>query len=387
MSSDMGKIEKEAVELDVTSGKIFLNPEQDRIILDQNKLHELAENIRQHGLKDPISVAKHPTREEFTIIDGERRFRSYLINREIDISENSISANDEYFIKAMLYLPQTDDEYTKLLFIGMDNGNEQSVSITPLEKGVSYREKVRPKKISGKTIKEYDGVTNLAENLLGFVGKRTLSDFQNNIKNNKIKTISKLIRNASTTHHIEDKITFENGIDDRYLIYKIVELGRVYQLQAIGVGEQRLIEKEKWDSFEILSEKEKDILSEEDLIKYENEESQRKKAAIVNKIYDDLCELIYNGTYNLDDEVSYIQWKKEIDEKINSAIEMATEIKNISANKAKKDYKNVGCKYESTKKGCKLNIDYSELGDEAQILVNQLLKIIEEKNSEVSKGQ
>ena len=54
--------------------KIFPNPDQPRKTFDEDKLIDLAESIREHGVLQPILVA--PRDDRFMIIAGERRYRA-----------------------------------------------------------------------------------------------------------------------------------------------------------------------------------------------------------------------------------------------------------------------------------------------------------------------
>ena len=54
--------------------KIFPNPDQPRKTFDEDKLIDLAESIREHGVLQPILVA--PRDDKFMIIAGERRYRA-----------------------------------------------------------------------------------------------------------------------------------------------------------------------------------------------------------------------------------------------------------------------------------------------------------------------
>lgn len=53
------------------------NPDQPRKIFIEEKLNELAESIRQHGIVQPLIVNKNGDR--YTIIAGERRFRAAML--------------------------------------------------------------------------------------------------------------------------------------------------------------------------------------------------------------------------------------------------------------------------------------------------------------------
>ncbi len=60
------------------------DPYQPRTVFDKELLGELAETIRQRGVKNPISVRRHPDKpDRYIINDGARRFRaSQLINNK-----------------------------------------------------------------------------------------------------------------------------------------------------------------------------------------------------------------------------------------------------------------------------------------------------------------
>lgn len=66
------------VELSLDS--IDEDPNQPRIVFDPQLLEDLAETIRQRGVKNPISVHQHPERPgRYVINDGARRYRASLL--------------------------------------------------------------------------------------------------------------------------------------------------------------------------------------------------------------------------------------------------------------------------------------------------------------------
>ncbi|OON98298.1 MAG: hypothetical protein ATN36_00980 [Epulopiscium sp. Nele67-Bin005] len=80
------------IKADVTKISIDLldcNLEQPRKNFDQESLNELTNSIRQHGILQPIVVAKNG--ERYLIIAGERRFRAA---READLSEIPVIIKD-----------------------------------------------------------------------------------------------------------------------------------------------------------------------------------------------------------------------------------------------------------------------------------------------------
>ena len=382
------QISSNIVKINVHSEKLTVNPEQDRIFFDQDKLKELAENIKNHGLEYPITIAKHPQKDEYTIIDGERRWRAFIINWKLELDNGDISQEDDYPIDARVYYPKNEDEYSKLLFIGMDNGNEQREAVSPIEKGVSYREKIRPKRVSGRTQRMFKDLQEMTSAQLGFNKiKKDLSESQTKIFTKKYKDNSKYIRNASTTHYIEDQICENNGIDDRFLILKLTQLSSEYSLPSFGGGNQRLKDKEKLDleieKYGNLTESEVDDLEQLDYVKYEQIQSVIKKTSLVNEVYDDLVKLIYDGTYSLDDYDSYQEWRAIIEEKIAAAIELAQVSKEKNISSGKREYRNLGSSYSATKRGCKLELDFTKIDDPSvKMLVDQLLNILENRSKQ-----
>jgi len=55
--------------------KIRLNPNQPRKYFDEEKLDELAESIREHGVLEPV-IVRPVDRDAFELVAGERRFRA-----------------------------------------------------------------------------------------------------------------------------------------------------------------------------------------------------------------------------------------------------------------------------------------------------------------------
>lgn len=383
-------IESSIGQIDINSDKLQLNPEQDRIIINQEKLLELAENINNHGLKDPISIAKHPERDVYTIIDGERRWRAYGINWNNALEAGEINEDDSFPIDARIYEPKNIEEFNKLLFIGMDNGNEQREEVTPLEKGISYREKIRLKKLNGKPVRMFGDLKEMVSSLTGLNKiKRKLSPDQKRIFDTKYKGISKLIRAASTTHYIEEQISLKNGIEDRYLLLRLAQLCKEYSLPQFGGGDARQKDKKKHDEeinkYGNLTEDEILSLNEEELIIYNKVQSTIKKTALVNNIYDDFNEMIINDLFDLDDPESNHNFRIAIDEKVNAAIEFAQLANNDTTATGRKVYTKTGCKFQTTKKGCKIDINYAKFEDNENVkmLVNQLLSVIQQEENKL----
>jgi ParB family chromosome partitioning protein len=102
--------------------KIKPNPYQPRMYIDPEKLIELADSIREHGVIQPLIITKDRNSENFNIIAGERRFRAVKLagfkTVPVVIKESS---------------PQ---EMLELALIE----NIQREDLNPLEESYSYRQ-------------------------------------------------------------------------------------------------------------------------------------------------------------------------------------------------------------------------------------------------------
>lgn len=73
--SPAGDISRKYIE-DFDVDKIMPNPYQPRMHIDPEKLIELADSIREHGVIQPLIISKDRNSENYHIIAGERRFRA-----------------------------------------------------------------------------------------------------------------------------------------------------------------------------------------------------------------------------------------------------------------------------------------------------------------------
>ena len=70
------------------------NPAQPRKIFDEEKLRELSESIKAHGLIQPISVIESNTYGEYILISGERRLRAHKLANIDKIKANIMDVED-----------------------------------------------------------------------------------------------------------------------------------------------------------------------------------------------------------------------------------------------------------------------------------------------------
>jgi len=97
---------------------IFPNPDQPRRDFDEEKLSELADSIKLHGLLQPILVK--PDGSKYHIIAGERRFRA-----------SQIAGLDRI---SCIVRDCTDQEMTEKALIE----NIQRADLSPVEEGLAY---------------------------------------------------------------------------------------------------------------------------------------------------------------------------------------------------------------------------------------------------------
>ena len=60
---------------DLELSLIVPNPNQPRKIFDEDKLNQLSESIKEHGLLQPVTVVRNED-ETYTLVAGERRLRA-----------------------------------------------------------------------------------------------------------------------------------------------------------------------------------------------------------------------------------------------------------------------------------------------------------------------
>ncbi len=113
------------------------NPNQPRKIFDEEKLHELSESIKEHGLLQPIVVIENAD-GTFTLIAGERRLRAHkLANLEqikaIVVDEDELKLRELALIENI----QRDDlNIIELAFCYAQLLNEHNITHEELSKKV-----------------------------------------------------------------------------------------------------------------------------------------------------------------------------------------------------------------------------------------------------------
>ena len=112
-----------------------MNP---RKTFDEESLHELADNIRQHGLLQPITIRPVDGETPYEIVCGERRYRAFLLNQKIRVK---VPATIPCIVRDM-----TDED----AFDAMITENLQRKDVDPMEEAFAFSQLVA----MGKTIEE-----------------------------------------------------------------------------------------------------------------------------------------------------------------------------------------------------------------------------------------
>ncbi|BBB48214.1 ParB/RepB/Spo0J family partition protein [Pelolinea submarina] len=98
------------------------NPSQPRLEMDDVKLEELSNSIREHGIIQPLILTREPNQEEYILIAGERRLRAAKL-----AGLESVPA---------IVRQVSDQERLELALIE----NIQRENLTPLESAEAYQQ-------------------------------------------------------------------------------------------------------------------------------------------------------------------------------------------------------------------------------------------------------
>ncbi|GAB5408358.1 MAG: ParB/RepB/Spo0J family partition protein [Balneolaceae bacterium] len=186
--------EKVNIVLNVPVDHIRANPNQPRKDFDEERLEELADSLKKHGLIQPITV-RYIGEKRFELISGERRLRA-----------SKLAGIDE--IPA--YIREADDEQS-MAFALIEN--IQREELNPLEIAMGYKRLLEEfdytqAEVANRVGKNRSTVTNMLRLL-------NLPDF--------IQTA--LISNLISTGHARALITIEDQSTQKKLLNKIIKLG------------------------------------------------------------------------------------------------------------------------------------------------------------------
>lgn len=185
--------ERVNIVLNVPVDHIRANPNQPRKEFDEERLDELADSIKKHGLIQPITV-RYIGEKRFELISGERRLRA-----------SKLAGIDE--IPA--YIREADDEQS-MAFALIEN--IQREELNPLEVALGYKRLLEEfdytqAEVANRVGKNRTTVTNMLR-LLG------LPDFIQ----------AALASNEISVGHARALITVDNPSDQKKLLTKIIKL-------------------------------------------------------------------------------------------------------------------------------------------------------------------
>ena len=120
--------------------KIIPNRFQPRRVFDEEKLQELAQSIKEHGLTQPIVVVYDAGLDKYEIVVGERRFRASQLAGLAEID-------------AIVHKALTDQQMCALALIE----NIQREDLNPIETALGYRNLMNKFNISQTDLAQYCG--------------------------------------------------------------------------------------------------------------------------------------------------------------------------------------------------------------------------------------
>lgn len=179
---DIGQNIEEKDILILNVNEIKANPGQPRKIFNENKLIELSESIKTHGLLQPIVVTKNT--DGFTLIAGERRLRAHKLANIKDIKAIVIEA----------------DEIKSRNLAIIENLHRDDLS--PVEEGISYLEL---QKTGNFSLRDLEDIVKKNKNYIA--ARLNLTKFDDDcldfILKQELKNVSKLLKILETesTNH------------------------------------------------------------------------------------------------------------------------------------------------------------------------------------------
>ena len=150
---DYNKLDKKVTDLGVKEVPLEVikkNPNQPRKIFDESKLKELADNIKNNGLLQPI-VLRRISSEEYIIIAGERRYRAHLLLNLKSIQARVIECSDKTAYELSLLENIQREDITVL---------EEANAYKKLQDEYGYKlEDI--KKVSGKSVSNISNILSI----------------------------------------------------------------------------------------------------------------------------------------------------------------------------------------------------------------------------------
>ncbi|MFC0860624.1 ParB/RepB/Spo0J family partition protein [Pasteurella multocida] len=164
--SSLNETSQESSKLELSLSSIIEDSEQPRIVFSEDSLNELAESIKERGVKSPISVRPHPTEPgKYIINHGARRYRASLI-----AGKNTIPA----------FIDTNYDLYDQAVEnIQRENLTAREIAMLierALKKGLSKSDIAKKLGKSNSYVSQYAGLNNLAEPVAALLNQGKCED-------------------------------------------------------------------------------------------------------------------------------------------------------------------------------------------------------------------
>lgn len=262
----------------ITKGKAVLNlrtknikpnPGQPRKIFNEEKLKELSESIRTHGLLQPIVVVENGN-EDYTLIAGERRLRAHILA--------NIETIDAIVVDADALVSR------KLAIIE----NLHRDNLSPMEEGLSYFEL---QKEGGYSIRDLEDVVNAKKNYIDI--RLNLTKFDEDcidfILKQDLRNVSKMLKilkTESTVHKILlEKLARKELSDEDIEKFSIDKIEKLPDEKLPKSKSAKTIEvdHDKFNDSEDFSKEKKEAVVAAITEKVVNEEAKTDKADIIKE--------------------------------------------------------------------------------------------------------
>lgn len=271
----------------INTSKIAKNPYQPRKIFDEEKLKELSESIKTHGLIQPIVVADKDG--GYILIAGERRLRAHMLANIENIKALVITDVDDLKIKELSILENT-----------------QRKDLNCIEEAIAYKEL---QDLYGYSIRNLEERLNKGRNYIHM--RLQLTKFDDDcldfILKQEINNVSKLLKILETEPTVHK--TLLEKLANKELTDEEIDKFKVNSIEKLPD------EKVKENIAQNSTLKDHDKFNDDD---FSDEKKAAKVEAISEKLRDD----------NKDEQLN--------DEDIESTIIKETTAVKITGNKAKK---------------------------------------------------
>lgn len=164
--STLNETSQESGKLELSLSSIIEDSEQPRTFFNEESLNELAESIKERGVKSPISVRPHPTEPgKYIINHGARRYRASLIAGKTTIPA-FIDTNYDLYDQATENI-QRENLTAREIAMVIDRA---------IKKGLSKSDIAKKLGKSNSYVSQYAGLNNLAEPVASLLNQGVCED-------------------------------------------------------------------------------------------------------------------------------------------------------------------------------------------------------------------